>query len=136
MSKGDAMITVSVKTSARKQMLDVTADLRQAVKSAGLKDGLVVAYVPHTTAGITINENADPDVCRDMLGHLAKMVPADKTFRHTEGNSDAHIQAGLMGSSVTVLVEDGGLVLGTWQSVFFCEFDGPRSRQLHIKLVS
>jgi secondary thiamine-phosphate synthase enzyme len=129
------MITVSVKTSARKQMLDVTAELRQAVKSAGLKDGLAVAYVPHTTAGITINENADPDVCRDILSHLAKVVPADKAFRHVEGNSDAHIQAGLMGSSVTVLVESGSLVLGTWQSVFFCEFDGPRSRQMHIKLM-
>ncbi|MEW6076565.1 MAG: secondary thiamine-phosphate synthase enzyme YjbQ [Thermodesulfobacteriota bacterium] len=129
------MITVSVKTSARKQMVDVTDELRQAVKAAGLADGLVIAYVPHTTAGITINENADPDVCRDILGHLAKVVPADKAFRHVEGNSDAHIQASLMGSSVTVLVEDGRLVLGTWQSVFFCEFDGPRSRQMHIKLM-
>jgi secondary thiamine-phosphate synthase enzyme len=135
MIKGETMVTVSVKTSARKQMLDVTAELRQAVKSAGLKAGLVIAYVPHTTAGITINENADPDVPRDILSHFAKLVPADKAFRHVEGNSDAHIQASLMGSSVTVIVEDGSLVLGTWQSVFFCEFDGPRTRQLHIKLL-
>ncbi len=127
------MTTVSVKTTERKQMLDVTGELRRMVKEKGLTDGLVVAYVPHTTAGITINENADPDVCRDILAHLGKMVPADSKFRHAEGNSDAHIQAGLIGSSVTVLVEDGRLVLGTWQSVFFCEFDGPRTRKLHIK---
>lgn len=129
------MITVSVQTSARKQMLDVTAELRKAVRTAGLNDGLAVAYVPHTTAGITINENADPDVPRDILGHLAGLVPESANFRHSEGNSDAHIQASLVGSSVTVLVEAGGLVLGTWQSVFFCEFDGPRTRKLHLKLL-
>ena len=116
-------------------MLDVTAEVRQAVGESGIKDGLVMAYVPHTTAGITINENADPDVCRDILGFLGKLVPADKSFRHVEGNSDAHIQAGLMGSSVMVIVEEGKLVLGTWQSVFFCEFDGPRTRKLHIKVM-
>lgn len=129
------MKTVSVKTSTRKQMLDVTGQLRQAVSESGMKAGQVTAYVPHTTAGITINENADPDVCRDILSHLARLVPADKGFRHAEGNSDAHIQASLMGSAVTVLVEAGQLVLGTWQSVFFCEFDGPRTRKLHIKVM-
>ncbi len=130
------MITVTVKTNARKAMLDVTAELRRGVKTARLEDGLVVAYVPHTTAGITINENADPDVPRDILGHFAKLVPADGGYRHVEGNSDAHIQASLIGSSVTVIVEDGDLALGRWQSVFFCEFDGPRTRQLHLKLVN
>ncbi len=129
------MKTVSVKTNARKQMLDVTAEVRKAVSESGIEDGMVVAYVPHTTAGITINENADPDVCRDILSHLGKLVPADKNFRHVEGNSDAHIQASLMGSSVMVIVESGKLVLGTWQSVFFCEFDGPRTRKLHFKVL-
>lgn len=129
------MIAVSVKTDTRKQMLDVTGELRRVVGESGIKDGLVIAYVPHTTAGITINENADPDVPRDILGHLAKLVPSDKKFRHVEGNSDAHIQASLVGSSVTVLVEEGRLVLGTWQSVFFCEFDGPRTRKLQVKLL-
>jgi len=130
------MITVSVKTKERKQMLDVTGEVRRVVSESGVTDGLVIAYVPHTTAGITINENADPDVCRDILSHLAKVVPADKGFRHVEGNSDAHIQASLMGSSVMVMVEEGRLVLGTWQSVFFCEFDGPRTRKLHVKFFS
>lgn len=130
------MKTVSVKTKARKQMLDVTAEVQKAVSESGIKEGLVMAYVPHTTAGITINENADPDVCRDALAHLGKLVPADKSFRHVEGNSDAHIQASLMGNSVMVIVDGGKLVLGTWQSVFFCEFDGPRTRNLHLKVMA
>lgn len=130
------MKTVTVKTSRRREMKDVTAELARVVAETGITDGMVIAYVPHTTAGITINENADPDVPRDILAHLEKLVPQDGGFHHGEGNSDAHIQVSLLGSSVTVLVEKGRLVLGTWQSVFFCEFDGPRTRKLHIKTIS
>jgi secondary thiamine-phosphate synthase enzyme len=129
------MVTVAVKTKHRRELIDVTAHLRQAVAETGLADGLVVAFVPHTTAGVTINENADPDVRRDLLSHFAALVPERGDFRHDEGNSDAHIQATLVGSSVTVIVSGGRLQLGTWQSVFFCEFDGPRSRSLYIEAV-
>ncbi len=130
------MITLSVSTGRRREMQDVTDELNRTVAEAGITSGLLVAYVPHTTAAITINENADPDVSRDILAHLEKLVPARAGYRHAEGNSDAHIQAGLMGSSVTVIIDRGRLVLGTWQSVFFCEFDGPRTRKLHVELVS
>jgi len=120
-----------VKTDARSQMVDLTHQLRHAVSDSGLEQGYVIAYVPHTTAGITINENADPDVVHDMLTQLDRMVPWSQPFyKHGEGNSAAHVKASMMGSSVTVLVEDGALVLGTWQGVWFCEFDGPRRREL------
>ena len=114
-------------------MVEVTPQLRRAVDEAGLDAGRVVAYVPHTTAGITINENADPDVVHDMLAQLDAMVPWSQPFyRHGEGNSAAHVKASMMGSSVTLLVEAGQLVLGTWQGVWLCEFDGPRTRRLLI----
>ncbi|HUT52356.1 MAG TPA: secondary thiamine-phosphate synthase enzyme YjbQ [bacterium] len=129
------MVTVQVKSSRRREMIDVTGLIARAVAEAGVESGVVVAFVPHTTAGITINENADPDVQRDILAHLEKLVPERGSWRHSEGNSDAHLQASIMGSSVTVIIENGRLVLGTWQSVFFCEFDGPRSRQLHVKVI-
>jgi secondary thiamine-phosphate synthase enzyme len=129
------MFSYTVKTNRRKEMIDVTGLVKKAVAEAGMESGVAVAFVPHTTAGVTINENADPDVQRDVLTHLEKLVPPDSNFRHSEGNADAHIQASLMGSSVTVIVEKGGLVLGTWQSVFFCEFDGPRSRKLMVQLL-
>lgn len=130
------MITLSVSTDRRREMKDVTAELNRTVAEAGITSGLLVAYVPHTTAGITINENADPDVPRDILAHLEKLVPAKAGYHHAEGNSDAHIQAGLIGSSVTVIIDRGRLVLGTWQSIFYCEFDGPRNRKLHVELIS
>jgi len=129
------METISVKTNRRREMLDVTHKVKAAVADAGIENGLVIAYVPHTTAGVTINENADPDVPRDILAHLEKLVPENGGFRHSEGNSDAHIQSSLVGSSVTVILESGRLVLGTWQSIFFCEFDGPRSRKLHVEVI-
>jgi len=129
-----AMITVNVMTNRRKEMLDITGVVRKAVAESGIKDGLCVAFVPHTTAGITINENADPDVVRDLIAQLEKMVPARRDFHHTEGNSDAHIQASLMGSSIAVIVEKGKLALGTWQGIYFCEFDGPRTRKLLIEV--
>lgn len=120
-----------VKTSRRSEMVDVTAQVRRAVRDAGVREGRAVAYVPHTTAGVTINENADPDVVHDMLAQLDAMVPWSQPFyQHGEGNSAAHVKASMMGSSVTVLVEGGELVLGRWQGVWFCEFDGPRRREL------
>ena len=130
------MITLSVSTDRRREMKDVTAELNRTVAEAGITSGLLVACVPHTTAGITINENADPDVPRDILAHLEKLVLAKAGYHHAEGNSDAHIQAGLIGSSVTVIIDRGRLVLGTWQSIFYCEFDGPRDRKLHVELIS
>jgi len=130
------METLTVRTSQRNEMLDVTGQVQDAVGSAGLKNGYVICFVPHTTAGITIQENADPDVVHDMLGKLAQLVPQhEPSFRHCEGNSDAHIKCSLMGMSQMVLIEGGRLVLGTWQGIYFCEFDGPRQRQLLVKCV-
>ncbi len=125
--------SISVKTGSRIQMKDITASVQKEVSRADVKDGFCVAYIPHTTAGITINEGADPAVCHDIITKLNEMVPPDAGYRHMEGNSDSHIKASIMGSSVTVMVEDGRLVLGTWQKIFFCEFDGPRSRKVYVK---
>lgn len=126
--------TLTVKTTSRSEMIDLTDRIRDLLHAHHLADGCLVCYVPHTTAGITIQENADPDVVHDVLYKLAALVPhTDPNFHHGEGNSDAHIKASLMGSSVTVPVQDAALVLGTWQAIYFCEFDGPRSRSLHIK---
>ena len=131
------MQTVSVPTRQRNQMVDVTALVQRVVREANLRSGYVICYVPHTTAGITIQENADPDVVHDVLYKLEQIVPRDeRAFRHAEGNSDSHIKASMMGSSVTVLVEDGQLVFGTWQGIYFCEFDGPRQRTMMIKCVA
>ncbi|GMU20236.1 MAG: hypothetical protein AMXMBFR13_03340 [Phycisphaerae bacterium] len=131
-----AIEAVTVPTRQRNQMIDVTAEVQQVVRSAGLQSGYVICYVPHTTAGITIQENADPDVVHDVLWKLGQLVPKDETsFRHAEGNSDSHIKASLMGLSQTVLVEDGHLVLGTWQGIYFCEFDGPRKRRMLVRCV-
>jgi len=127
-------LSLSVKTSARSEMVDITPSVQKEVSKAGVTDGVCVAYVPHTTAGITINEGADPAVCRDILDKLNDLVPPNAGYRHMEGNADSHIKASLMGSSVSVLVENGRLVLGTWQKIFFCEFDGPRSRRVYIKV--
>ncbi|HEX7011034.1 MAG TPA: secondary thiamine-phosphate synthase enzyme YjbQ [Phycisphaeraceae bacterium] len=127
------MRQIQVQTQQRSQMVDITAQVRRAVQEDGLKEGRVIVYVPHTTAGITINENADPDVVHDMLAQLDAMVPWSQPFyRHGEGNSAAHVKASMMGSSVTVLVHEGRLVLGTWQGIWFCEFDGPRRRNVLI----
>ncbi len=130
-----SMIRFEVKTQQRSQMLEITRQVRQAVSEAGVEQGQVLVYVPHTTAGITINENADPDVVHDMLAQLDEMVPWSQPFyQHGEGNSAAHVKASMMGSSVTVLIEDGALVLGTWQGIWFCEFDGPRRREVAISV--
>lgn len=126
--------TLSIKTSSRIEMVDITSLLQKEVKASGVTDGLCVAYVPHTTAGITINEGADPAVCRDITDKLNALVPAGTGYRHIEGNADSHIKATLVGSSVTIIVQGGKLLLGTWQKVFFCEFDGPRSRRVHVRI--
>ncbi len=126
-------ITISVKTGSRIDMQDITPSVQKEVSKAGTTDGICTIYVPHTTAGITINEGADPAVCQDIIKKLNEMVPPNAGYRHMEGNSDSHIKASLIGSSVSVMVENGLLVLGTWQKIFFCEFDGPRSRRVYIK---
>jgi len=122
--------------SAQKEnFYNITAQIREAVTQSGTQSGIAVVFCPHTTAGITINENADPDVVHDMLLGLAKAYPDRAEFRHGEGNSAAHLKASAVGSSETVIIEDGRLVLGTWQSVYFCEFDPPRSRKFYVKVV-
>ena len=125
--------SLSVKTSSRIEMVDITSMVQKELDASGHEEGLCVLYVPHTTAGITINEGADPAVRQDILSKLNELVPAGAGYRHMEGNADSHIKATLVGSSVTILVEGGRLVLGTWQRVFFCEFDGPRSRRVYVK---
>jgi len=126
-------ITIPIKTRDRSEMIDVTAMVQEELRKSGLEDGVCVAYVPHTTAGITINESADPSVAYDIQKALDNLVPWEGAYRHMEGNSAAHIKSSLIGSSVMVLVESGRLKLGTWQGIFFCEFDGPRSRKLHVR---
>ena len=126
-------VTLQVKTSSRTDMVDITSMVQKEVSNRDLKDGLCTVYVPHTTAGITINEGADPAVCQDIMGKLNEMVPRDPGYRHMEGNSDSHIKASLMGSSVSLMIERGRLLLGTWQKIYFCEFDGPRSRRVYVK---
>ena len=126
---------LQVRTSAKTEFLDITSLVEGAVRKNGMKDGVCFVYVLHTTAGITINENADPSVSRDILTALNKMVPLRDSYQHLEGNAPAHIKAGLVGFSQVVFVESGRLVLGTWQGIFFCEFDGPRNRTVYVKTV-
>jgi len=122
-------------SAQRQDFYDVTSQVREAVAKSGVASGIAVVYCPHTTAGITINENADPDVIHDLLIGLNKAFPDRSEFRHGEGNSTAHLKASAIGSSVTVIVENGKLLLGTWQSVFFCEFDPPRTRKFYVKVI-
>jgi secondary thiamine-phosphate synthase enzyme len=130
------MTEFTLKTTARNQLVEITDRVREAVAATGFRSGLCVVYCTHTTAAITVNENADPDVVHDMLLHLNRTVPKDQTgFRHGEGNSDSHIKASLVGPSVTLIVNDGGIVLGRWQGVYFCEFDGPRTRTVVVQVV-
>ncbi len=124
--------TFSVRTSSRTTLVNITRDVERAAGELGVTDGAVLVYCPHTTAAITINESADPDVVRDIDSKLARLVPHADGYRHSEGNSDAHVKSSLVGCSETVLVSDGALVLGTWQGVFFCEFDGPRTRTVMV----
>lgn len=123
---------LTVKTSDRAEMINVTSRIRQEVDNSGIRDGFCLLFVPHTTAAVTINESADPSVKADILMTLNKMVPWEDGYQHREGNSAAHVKTSLVGSSQWVAVENGDLVLGTWQGIFFCEFDGPRTRKLQL----
>ncbi len=127
------MKTLTIATRARVQMIEITDEVRAFVSAEGLREGLVQVHCPHTTAGLTINENADPSVVRDLNGHLSKLVPEHAGFTHAEGNSDAHVKSTLVGPGLTLIVSAGEPVLGTWQGIYFCEFDGPRSRQVHMQ---
>jgi secondary thiamine-phosphate synthase enzyme len=130
------METIQVRTKSRVEFVDITGEVREAIARIGTRDGFAMIFVPHTTAGVTINEAADPSVVDDMKAKLADLVPQRGAYRHAEGNSDAHIKATMTGSSTHVIVEEGAPVLGTWQGIFFCEFDGPRNRTVYVKTVS
>ncbi len=126
---------INIKTRARTEFVDITSEVQQLLEESGIKSGICYVYVPHTTAGISINEGADPSVAKDIQRTLSKLVPRDANYSHMEGNSDAHIKASLIGSSQAVIFDKGKLLLGTWQAVFFSEFDGPRHRRVLIKLI-
>jgi len=124
-----------IKTGARSEMIDITERVRSVIRDSHVENGFCYVFVPHTTAAVTINENADPDVQRDILSAMDKAVPWQDHYRHREGNAAAHVKASLMGASEMVFIEDGNPVLGIWQSIFFCEFDGPRTRKILVKVV-
>lgn len=126
---------ITVKSNSYNEIIDVTNVVLKKVQESGIKNGIVTLFVPHTTAAVTINENTDPDVKLDMLKGLTKISPDDPTYRHYEGNSNAHIKSSIIGVDQTVIIDDGSLVLGTWQGLYFCEFDGPRSRKLIIHIM-
>jgi secondary thiamine-phosphate synthase enzyme len=128
--------TLNVKTSSQTEMVDITSQVQNELTTSEVKDGRLTLYVPHTTAAITINEGADPAVKADILMVLNQMVPWKANYKHMEGNSPAHVKASLIGSAETVLISGGRLVLGTWQRIFFCEFDGPRNRKLHLQIAA
>jgi len=130
------MHRLTINTHRHSKLVELTSQVQRVVRETGVRRGHVIVLVPHTTAGVTINENADPDVVHDLLAQLDEMVPWEQPFyRHGEGNSAAHVKASMMGSSVTVLIEDASLALGTWQGIWFCEFDGPRTRQVWVEVV-
>jgi len=126
---------IPIKTNTQNQILDITIHIQKVVDESGITDGICYIFVPHTTAGITINENADPSVKNDLLMELDKTIPFRDNYAHIEGNSAAHIKASLMGFSENIMISKGRLVLGTWQGIYFCEFDGPRTRSLYVKII-
>lgn len=128
------MDTISVKTNSKTQFIDITGKVFECVKKQGINEGLCNIFIPHTTAGVTINENADPSVVRDILMEINKIIPFHDNYHHMEGNSAAHIKSSLFGPSLIVPVSSGSLVLGTWQCIYFCEFDGPRTRKVHVQV--
>lgn len=130
-----AIETLELRSHRRNEWIDITRSVQEAVARSGIRNGLCVLFVPHTTAAVTVNEGADPSVRQDILDHLASAAPQTRAYAHTEGNADAHIKAALIGPSESLLVEDGRLVLGTWQSIFFCEFDGPRNRRVFLRMI-
>lgn len=127
---------ITIHTTGRRQLLDITSQVSTVLKKSGIAEGLCIVFTPHTTAAITINENADPDVQSDILGKLASVFPQQDNYRHAEGNSDAHVKSSLIGCSEMIIVSGGELQLGTWQGIYFCEFDGPRRREFLIKLMA
>jgi secondary thiamine-phosphate synthase enzyme len=129
------MKTLSVKTNRRTQFVDITREVEQAVRESAVKSAVCYVYVPHTTAGIAINEHADPDVASDVEGVFDRLIPHQGPYRHAEGNTDSHMKAILTGTSQTILVENGKLALGTWQGIFLCEFDGPRHRTIFVRIL-
>ena len=126
---------IEIKTKTRNELVDITQQVEKVVEEAGITEGICVVVVPHTTAAVTINENADPSVKADIIAKLGTLVPAGDRYQHQEGNADAHIKAALVGTSESILVQGGKLALGTWQGVFFCEFDGPRQRQVWVRVM-
>ena len=130
------MKEISLETNSRVEMIDITAAVQKASGEEKIEDGVCLVYTPHTTAAVTINENADPDVPRDILAALDRAVPLSANYRHTEGNSAAHVKSSMIGASELIIIEKGRLVLGTWQSIFFCEFDGPRTRKVLISIIA
>lgn len=130
------METIRVPTRAREELVEITAEVTRIVTESGVEEGFCVLWSAHTTAGLTVNESADPDVARDISAWLREGIPPDPSFRHTEGNADSHIKTSLVGPGLTLLVSGGRPVLGTWQGVFLCEFDGPRTRQVHVRVAA
>lgn len=130
------MRTFNLKSRQRCELIDITEQIRDTVAESGVRSGIALVYTPHTTAAITINENADPDVTTDLLAGLDRIAPLHNDYRHAEGNSAAHIKSSLVGAAVSLIIEAGEPVLGTWQGVFFCEFDGPRSRKVHVRIMA
>lgn len=130
------METLQVRSGSRIEFLDITAQVRKVIAGSGIQAGMALVYVPHTTAGVTINEAADPSVVEDITAQLTQLVPYKSSYKHAEGNSDAHIKTSLIGSSVHLIVSNGAPLLGTWQGIFFCEFDGPRTRKVHVQVLA
>jgi secondary thiamine-phosphate synthase enzyme len=130
------MTTIDITTSRPVEFVDITGEIRRLIAASGVSSGMALLHVPHTTAAVTINENADPDVARDLIMELNKIVPLNDNYRHGEGNSAAHIKSTLVGVDQMLIVDRGAPVLGTWQGIYFCEFDGPRRRKLHLKVIS
>ena len=126
---------IAIKTNTQTQILDITAQVQKVVSESGIAEGLCCVFIPHTTAGVTINENADPSVKQDIVMELNKVIPFDDNYSHLEGNSAAHIKASIIGSSVNIPLKNNNLLLGTWQGICFCEFDGPRTRKFYVKIV-
>lgn len=128
--------TLNIKTDNQTQLIDITSQIRKIVRESGVKDGICIVFIPHTTAAVTINENADKDVQIDILKEINKVIPFNDGYRHMEGNSAAHIKASLFGFSDQIIIQNGDLLLGTWQGVYFCEFDGPRNRKAYVKIMA
>ncbi len=126
---------LEIKTHKKVDLIDITSQIKKVIVKSGVQEGICIIFVPHTTAGVTINENADPDVIRDIIESINKIVPFDATYKHSEGNSPAHIKSSLFSPDRTVIIENGALSLGIWQGIYFCEFDGPRNRKLFVKVL-